>query len=211
MSFDYLESFLLLPILALLGWFWPRLGLFHPLRAIIAVLAVTMIAGPRLQMQENALDLIVLLDRSESTEDLIDKGLPEWTRLLENAKPGRKDTLRFVNFAAEVADAGIDGSSFTGSRKLTKTGLAVSNVMAQVDGKRPTRLLLFTDGYSTEPLTEAGAQLGKRGVPLDFRLIRDETTRDLRLARLSFTERVQVGEPFLIYVLLRATRMARCH
>ena len=203
MSFDYLESFLLLPILALLGWFWPRLGLFRPLRAIIAVLAVTMIAGPRLQMQENALDLIVLLDRSESTEDLIDKGLPEWTRLLENAKPGRKDTLRFVNFAAEVADAGIDGSSFTGSRKLTKTGLAVSNVMAQVDGKRPTRLLLFTDGYSTEPLTEAGAQLGKRGVPLDFRLIRDETTRDLRLARLSFPERVQVGEPFLISVLLR--------
>ena len=203
MGFDYPESFLLLPILALLGWFWPRLGLFRPLRAIIAILAVTMIAGPRLQMQENSLDLIVLLDRSESTEDLIDKGLPEWTRLLENAKPGRKDTLRFVNFAAEVADAGIDGSSFTGSRKLTKTGLAVSNVMAQVDGKRPTRLLLFTDGYSTEPLTEAGAQLGKRGVPLDFRLIRDETTRDLRLARLSFPERVQVGEPFLISVLLR--------
>ena len=203
MGFDYPESFLLLPILALLGWFWPRLGLFRPLRAIITLLAVTMIAGPRIQMQENALDLIVLLDRSESTEDLVDKGLPEWTRLLENAKPGRKDTLRFVNFAAEVADAGIDGSSFTGSRKLTKTGLAVSNVMAQVDGKRPTRLLLFTDGYSTEPLTEAATQLGKRGVPMDFRLVRDETTRDLRLARLSFPERVQVGEPFLISVLLR--------
>lgn len=203
MGFDYPESFLLLPILALLGWFWPRLGLFRPLRAIIAILAVTMIAGPRLQMQENALDLIVLLDRSESTEDLIDKGLPEWTRLLESSKPGRKDSLRFVNYAAEVADAGIDGSSFTGSRKLTKTGLAVSNVLAQVDGKRPTRLLLFTDGYSTEPLTEAAAQLGKRGVPIDFRLVRDETTRDLRLARLSFPERVQVGEPFLISVLLR--------
>jgi uncharacterized membrane protein len=202
-NFDFPESFLLLPLVALVGWFWPRLCLFRPLRILIVILAVTMIAGPRLQMQENALDLVVMLDRSESTEDLIDKGLPEWTRLLESSKPGRKDTLRFVNFAAEVADAGIDGSSFTGSRKLTKMGLAVSNVMAQVDGKRPTRVLVFTDGYSTEPLTEAALQLKKRGVPMDFRLIRDETTEDVRVSRLSFPERVQVGEPFLISVLIR--------
>ncbi len=203
MSFDFPESFLLIPLLGLVGWFWPRLGLFRPLRVLIVLLVVFALAGPKIRRQQNALDLIVLLDRSDSTEDLIDKGLPEWTRLLEKSKPGRKDTLRFVNFAAEVADAGIDGSSFTGSRKLTKTGLAISNLMAQVDGKRPTRLLLFTDGYATEPLVEAAAQMKQRGVPLDFRLVRDETTEDVRLARLSFPERVQVGEPYLISVLVR--------
>ncbi|MDP4996079.1 MAG: VWA domain-containing protein [Akkermansiaceae bacterium] len=203
MGFDYPESFLLVPLIGLVGWFWPRLGLFRPLRVLIVLLAVTILAGPRIQKQQNALDLLVLLDRSESTEDLIDKGLPEWTRLLEKSKPGRKDTLRFVNFAAEVADAGIDGSSFTGSRKLTKTGLALSNLMATVDETKPTRVLLFTDGYATEPLTEAAAQLTQRGVPLDFRLVRDETTQDVRLARLSFPERVQVGEPYLISVLVR--------
>tara|TARA_B110000037_G_scaffold125046_1_gene142444 strand:+ start:14112 stop:16784 length:2673 start_codon:yes stop_codon:yes gene_type:complete len=201
--FDFPESFLVIPLVGLVGWFWPRLGLFRPLRVLIILVLVFALAGPKVRRQQNALDLIVLLDRSDSTEDLIDKGLPEWTRLLEKSKPGRKDTLRFVNFAAEVADAGIDGSSFTGSRKLTKTGLAVSNLMAQVDGKRPTRLLLFTDGYATEPLVEAAAQMKQRGVPLDFRLIRDETTEDVRLARLSFPERVQVGEPYLISVLVR--------
>lgn len=203
MGFDYPESFLLIPLVGLLGWFWPRLGLFRPLRIVIVLIVATLLAQPSIRKQQNALELLVLLDRSESTEDLIDKGLPEWTRLLENAKPGRNDTLRFVNFAAEVADAGIDGSSFTGSRKLTKTGLAISNLMAKVDESKPTRVLLFTDGYATEPLTEAAAQLQKRGVPLDFRLIRDETSEDVRLARLSFPERVQLGEPYLISVLVR--------
>ncbi|MBC7978962.1 MAG: VWA domain-containing protein [Armatimonadetes bacterium] len=206
MSFDYPESFLLVPLVGLIGWFWPRLGLFRILRVLIVLLIVFAIAGPRIRKQQNALDLVVLLDRSDSTEDLIDKGLPEWTRLLEKSKPGRKDTLRFVNFAAEVADAGADGSTFSGSRKLTKTGLAISNLMAQVDETRPTRVLLFTDGFATEPLVEAAAQMGKRGVPLDFRLIRDETTQDVRVARVSFPERVQVGEPYLISILLRGNQ-----
>ncbi len=203
-SFDYPESFLLVPLLALMRWYWPRLGLFRPLRVVIVLLVVTMLAGPHVRKQENALDLIVLLDRSESTEDLIDKGLPGWTDILEQSKPGRKDRLRFVNYAAEIADAGVDGSSFTGSRKLTRTGLALSNLAAQVDGSKPTRVLLFTDGYSTEPLSEAAAQLKRMGIPLDYRLVREETAQDARLARLAFPERVQVGEPFLISVLVRA-------
>lgn len=206
MDFDFPESFLLLPLLALVGWFWLRLGLFRPLRLVILILAVAMLSGPNFVKQQNALELIVLLDRSDSTEDLIDKSLPEWTRLLEESKPGRKDKLRFVNYAAEVADAGIDGSSFTGSRKQTRTGLALSNLMAQVDEKMPTRVLLFTDGYSTEPLNEAAEQMKKRGVPLDYRLVREETIEDARVARLQFPERVQVGEPFLISVLVRSNK-----
>ena len=99
--------------------------------------------------------MIVLLDCSDSTEDLIDKVLLEWTRFLEGAKPERKDKLRFVNYAAEVAEAEIDGSSFTGSRKQKRTGLALSNVMAQVDEQMPPRVLIFTDVYSTEHLNEA--------------------------------------------------------
>lgn len=206
MDFDFPESFLLLPLLGLVGWFWPKLGLFRPLRLVILLLLIAMLSGPKFVKQQNALELIVLLDRSDSTEDLIDKGLPEWTRLLESSKPGRNDKLRFVNYAAEVAEAGIDGSSFTGSRKQTRTGLALSNLMAQVDEKMPTRVLLFTDGYATEPLTEAAEQMKKRGVPLDYRLVREETIQDARVARLQFPERVQVGEPFLISVLVRSNK-----
>jgi hypothetical protein len=205
MTFAAPEYFLLLPGLALLGWFWRGLKLQAPLRAVILVLAAITLAEPVIQHQQNSLDLYVLLDRSDSTEDLIDKGLPEWQRLLEDAKPSRRDTLKFINFASEVAEVGADGSSFTGSRKLTKTALALQGIAAQVDEKRPSRVLLFTDGYATEPLHEAAAQLQARGIPLDFRLVREESESDFRVARLSFPERVQLGEPFLISISVRGS------
>ncbi len=203
MTFTSPEYFLLFPALALAGWFWRGLRLHSPLRAMILLLAGVALAEPRIRRQQNSLDLYVLLDRSDSTEDLIDKSLPEWQRLLEKSKPSRNDTLRFINYAAEVAELGADGSSFTGSRKLTRSGLALSSIAAQVDGKRPSRVLLFTDGFATEPLHEAAAQMQARGIPLDFRLLRDEKANDYRISRLNFPVRVQIGEPFLISVTVR--------
>jgi len=203
MNFTAPEYFLLIPAFALAGWFWRGLKLHSPLRAILLILAVIALAEPVVRHQQNSLDLYVMLDRSDSTEDLIDKGLPEWQRLLENSKPSHRDTLHFINYATEVAELGADGSSFTGSRKLTKTGLALQSIAAQADEKRPSRVLLFTDGYSTEPLHEAAGQLQARGIPLDYRLIREEKENDFRVARIGFPERVQVGEPFLISVTVR--------
>jgi len=205
MTFSSPEYFLLIPALALIGWYWRGLKLHQPLRALILLLAVFALCGPSIQKQQNSLDLYVMLDRSDSTEDLIDKGLPEWQRLLLKSKPSHKDQLRFINYAAEVAELGADGSSFTGSRKLTRTGLGLQSIAAQVDEKRPSRVLLFTDGYSTEPLQEAAAQLQARGIPLDYRLIREETKNDARVARMNFPERAQVGEPFLISITVRGS------
>lgn len=205
MTFASPEYFLLIPALALAGWFWRGLKLQSPLRAVLLLLAILALAEPVIQHQQNSLDLYVLLDRSDSTEDLIDRNFPEWKGLLEEAKPSRRDTLHFINYASEVAELGADGSSFTGSRKLTKSGLALQSIAAQTDARRPSRVLLFTDGYSTEPLMEAAAQMQARGLPLDFRLIRDEKENDFRLAHIGFPERVQVGEPFLISIAVRGS------
>ena len=172
---------------------------------MLVLLAIITLTEPVIQHQQNSLDLYVMLDRSDSTEDLVDKDFPEWKKLLEESKPSRRDTLHFINYASEVAEVGADGSSFTGSRKLTKTGLALQSIAAQTDSKRPSRVLLFTDGYSTEPLHEAAAQMQARGIPLDFRLIRDEKENDFRLAHMGFPERVQVGEPFLISLTVRGS------
>ncbi len=197
------EYLLLIPALALVGWFWRDLRLHSPLRLLILLLAVIALAEPVLRRQQNSLDLHVLLDRSDSTEDLIDKGLPEWQRLLEKSKPTRRDNLHFYNYAAEIAEMGADGSSFTGSRKLTRTGLALATIAAQSDEKRPSRVLVFTDGYATEPLQEAAAQLEARGIPVDYRLVREQDESDARIARVHFPERVQLGEPFLISITVR--------
>ena len=205
MTFQAPEWFLLIPALLLLGWMWRGLRLFSPLRLIILLLATVLLADPTLVRRDDSLDLWVLLDRSDSTEDLVDQGLPEWQRLLEKHRPSRRDQIILHDYAAEIVEHGADGATFTGSRKLTRTNLALSHIASLADEDRPSRILLFTDGFSTEPLTEAAALLEKRGIPLDFRLIRDETLDDFRISRIDLPERVQAGEPFLFSVTLRGS------
>lgn len=205
MTFGSPEWFFLLPACLFIGWFWKSLRLWSPLRLLLVLLCTFALADPKMNVQDDALDLWVLLDRSDSTEDLVDKGLPEWQRLLEEARPGRNDKAHFFDYGAEIVEHGSDGSSFTGSRKLTRTGLALSHVTALAKEGRPSRVLLFTDGYATEPLHEAVEQLQARGIPLDFRLVREETLDDFRLARLELPERVQAGEPFLIAATVRGS------
>lgn len=205
MTFSAPEWFLLLPAALLVGWLWRELRLFSPLRLLILILGTLLLAEPRIVLRDNSLDLWVLLDRSDSTEELVDVGLPEWERLLKKSKPSRRDRMILLDYAAEIVEHGKDGGSFTGSRKLTRTGLALSHVAALAEEDQPSRVLVFTDGYATEPLQEAADRLEARGIPMDFRLIRDETLDDYRVARLELPPRVQAGEPFLFSVLVRGS------
>ncbi|MEM1085624.1 MAG: vWA domain-containing protein [Verrucomicrobiota bacterium] len=205
MSFQSPEWFLLIPAALFIGWFWRDLRLFSPLRLLLILLAAVALADPRVVLKENSLDLWVLLDRSDSTEDLVDQGLPEWQRLLEKSKPSRRDQLILHDYASEIVEHGKDGTTFTGSRKLTRTGLALAHIAALAEEDRPARVLVFTDGFATEPLTEAADQLEKRGIPVDFRLIRDETLDDFRISRIDLPARVQAGEPYLFSVTVRGS------
>jgi hypothetical protein len=205
MTFGSPEWFLLIPAFLFIGWFWKSLRLWSPLRLLLVLLAAFGLSDPKVNVQEQALDLFVLLDRSDSTEDLVDKNLTEWQRLIEEARPSRRDEVHYFDYGAEIVPHGGDGSSFTGSRKLTRTGLGLSHVTALAKENRPARVLVFTDGFATEPLHEAAEQLMSRGIPLDFRLVREETLDDFRLARLELPERVQAGEPFLLAATVRGS------
>lgn len=205
MTFGSPEWFLIIPVCLFAGWFWKSLRLWSPLRLILVLLAAFGLADPKINVTEDAMDLWVLLDRSESTEDLVDKGLLEWEPLLEKAKPSRRDKMHLFDYGGEIVEHGSDGASYTGSRKLTRTGLAISHVTALANEKRPSRVLIFTDGFATEPLHEAVEELQARGIPLDFRLVREETLNDFRLSRIELPERVQAGEPFLIAATVRGS------
>ena len=128
--FESPEWFLLIPALLIAGWFWRNLRLLSPLRFLLIALIALLLTNPSVRKQDDALDLHVLLDRSDSTEDLIDQGLPEWRRLLEKSKPTRNDELLFYNYGSEIAPLGSDGAVFTGSRKLTRTNLALQTIAA---------------------------------------------------------------------------------
>ena len=202
--FERPEFLILFPALLVLGFVWKRLHLFQPLRLLILAVLTLLLADPRISKKEKALDLWVLLDRSDSTEDLVDKGLPEWKELLENSKPSRKDRLRYIDYAAEVIEQEQnDRALYTGSRKLTRTGLAIQNALALSEKDRPSRVLVFSDGFATESLSSATAKLKAQGIPLDFRLVRDETADDYSITRFTTPPRAQTGEPFVIGITVR--------
>ncbi len=191
----------LLPVLILAGWVWRGLQLQRPLRAALLVLTVLLLMRPQWQRFEGGMDLWVLLDRSDSTGAKIDQGLPEWRQLLEKGKRDRNDRLHFVDYASEVVPQESNaGGPYTGSRALTRTRQAVEHLLALRRPERPSRILVFTDGFSTEPLAGTAEKLVRAAVPLDFRLTTEALGNDFRIRRLHLPSRAQVSEPFLVEV-----------
>lgn len=203
------EWLALLPILLLAGWMLPRLGLWRPLRIVLLVLITLTLTQPQWRKLEDGIDLWVLLDSSVSAEKPMAKGLPEWEKLLEKHR-GRNDRVYYLNYAAEVMRRGAEGAElYERNRQSTQTGLAITQALtlAGREGKgRPARVLVLSDGYSTEPLHGIAEKLTRQGVEMDYRVVRDPEPMDFRVAALNIPTRSQLGEPFLIEVEVRGTR-----
>ena len=203
-TFDSPGWLLLIPAFACLAFLRRGLKLHLPLRAAALVLISLLLANPELRLTQKALDLWVLLDRSHSTEGLVDESLSEWLGILEEAKPSEADRIRIANFGSEVLlqDEG-ENSVYSAGRELTRTGLALQTALAVADEDRPSRMLLFSDGFSTENLSDLTEKLNAQKIPLDYRLVRDEVADDYRVSRLQLPSRTLMGEPFVISVTCR--------
>ena len=117
----------IIPAFILLGLVWKRAQIFKPLRLVTLTLATFILTQPTIQKKQDSLDLWVLLDRSESTEGLIAQNFQEWDKLLRQNQT-RKDTLRYIDYAAEVVEQipNSETAKYTGNKKLTRTALALS-------------------------------------------------------------------------------------
>ncbi len=194
----------IIPAFLLLGLVWKRIQIFKSLRLSAIILTALILAQPTIQKKQDSLDLWVLLDRSQSTEGLISQNFQEWDKLLKQNQSS-KDNLRYIDYAAEVVEQipNSETAVYTGNKNLTRTALAMENVLALASESHPSRILLFTDGYSTEPFDDLADKLNKAGIPVDYRLVREETTDDFRVARIQLPTRVQTMEPFLLGVTIR--------
>ncbi len=206
MTFGSPQFFLLLPLLLLVGWMFRRLELWRPLRMILLVLLTGMLCDPQVVLKTGGIDLWVLLDRSRSAQDLVDAGESEWRALLERSRPDESHRLHLLDYADEVIPAGgAETAIYPGNRDRTRTGLALHETLSRMDPGRHNRILLFTDGYSTEPLTGVAEKLIREGVPLDYRLVRAPEETDFQISDLDMPLRTQPGEPFVVDVTLSGT------
>ena len=187
----------IIPLLLVLGWHQRQLRLWEPLRALCLVLLTLLLMQPRLYALAKGLDLWVLVDRSASAADRLTQYLPEWEALVEQAR-GPSDRLRWIDYAdAPTLRNASDAAIYTGDISHTRLAQAIRYTQSQTDPSRASRLLVLTDGYSTEPLQRLAEPLAQQRVPLDYRLLTPSGVQDLRITRLLLPPRVQAGEGFV--------------
>jgi len=187
---------LLLPCVALLAWMVPRARLWRPLRLSCLVLLVFYLTRPEWNLTSPGMDLIVLMDRSASAAEWIEPHREEIERLLESNR-GADDRLRIVDFAAAPLEREA-GLPFETSRRETRMRLAIEYALGLRDPARATRLLMVTDGISTEAMDGVVNSLAGAQAPLDLRLEGKSPVGDSGIARVTAPPQVQAGQGVLL-------------
>jgi len=199
------EWLIFVPLLIASGWYWKRMQLWKPLRVLILSVLVLILIRPEIRHLGEGLDLWLLVDRSASAEDLLQPRLPELRKVLERSKR-KTDRIHFVDFAdVAIVRGENDEVIFDGSTLHTRSALAVRHALSQMPANRAARILLLSDGYSTEPLNDLAERLVSQQVPLDYRLLVEDESGDVRVAGVTLPTRVQVAEPYLVTVELAGT------
>lgn len=201
MTFAAPQFVLLVPIWLLIAWRVPRLELWRPIRALLLLILTLLLCDPRINIRSQSMDLWVLFDRSLSARELVESKESEWRALLHRSRPSAADEIRFLDYAAEVQESsGEQDTLFAGNRSETRTALALHEVLARVNPLRQNRVLLFTDGYSTESLSGIGSKFAESGTALDYLLVRAPRATDFRIASVDMPERTRIGEPFAVEI-----------
>jgi hypothetical protein len=208
MKFASPEWLLILPALAFAAWRWPELRLTRPVRVLCMVLLCLILTRPMIRRAGEGIDLWLLVDRSASAASSIGPALPEWETLIERGR-GPDDRLRILDFATgPVARGDSEGARIDPSE--TRAALAIQYALSQRERDRLARILIMSDGYSTEPLASVIEPLTQAGVPLDYRLAVATAGQDFRVESVELPQRIQSGESFLIEARIVASGDAEC-
>lgn len=187
------EWLFLLPLLALAGWKYSFLRLHAPVRAAALIAFILALAHPVFNKGGSEMDLWVMVDQSNSTGGIPANQSTELQAILEKAKrPG--DRVRLVDFAGEAILRGKGDPVFSSMIPGTRMEDAISYILAQMDRTRTNRILMLTDGYSTQPLDVITARLIEEKVPLDYRLAAPDMSDDIRIGDIQRPPRIRPGE-----------------
>ena len=192
------EWLLLVPLLAFLMWYVRAIQWRRPLRLICLALLVLALCNPQIARFGPGLDVWVLVDQSSSAADALAAHEAEIEDLLTRSK-GSRDTIHFLDFAENAEERETESERvYEGNRDSTRLANAIEVALARMKPDRAARLLVLTDGYSTEPLSELESRLRSQEVPLDYRLLESPHPQDYQVDFLHTAQRVRPGEPFLV-------------
>ncbi|HNY27230.1 MAG TPA: VWA domain-containing protein [Candidatus Sumerlaeota bacterium] len=181
-------------------------------RTLLLVLAVLLACYPSIVRTTKAFDLYVLADRSRSISE---EGRAKQTELLEminrQLRPGDRVALVSFNERAhieQIAESQTTVKSFSipYSEDASDLTEGLSLALSQVDGKRPSRLLLLSDGEYTgrDPRPEA-LSARQRGIPIFYRNLKRVELFNLSVRDAVTPDQIMAGEPCRIAFTVNAS------
>jgi len=172
-----------------------------PLRMGCMALFLLALVDPQIRRTGHGLDLWLIEDQSASCAEELAARQQEIESLLKRSA-GPDDRIFYEDYA-EHAQMRDEADPISPEQKQsTRTNLAIQLALARMSPDRAARILLVTDGYSTEPLSDAAERLNRQEVALDYRLLAQPDEADYRVDGFELPTKAQTGEPFLIEVAL---------
>ena len=237
--FEYLQAWqvgliflALAAVTVLLGWSalkslgpvrrWVALSL----RLAVLLLAVLILAGVRLERDNELVEVMVLLDQSDSARQLTDVGEPPLTQLQDtwlraaldtpDSEKLEEDRLGVISFDADAyVDQPLNDQPqalFGQTRALNRgrTGTDVASAlqlaMASFKGDARGRIVLQWDGNATEgDLQAAVDQAREQGVTIDVVPIEWTVGDEVMISRFEAPTWQREGEPFTLEIILTNT------
>lgn len=174
-------------------------------RAVLYGLIVLTLADPAVRRPAPGGAVIVVADRSASMPAGSEAAHLEVLRML-GASRGTEDLLGLVSFGARAqvetpASGGAPPASFAAEVDSSASSLAeaLDSALSIAPADMPTRILVLTDGRSTDGDARAQAALAaSRGIAIDHRLLGRPRAADVAVERIEAPLRVAPGESFLI-------------
>lgn len=197
MSFLYpLWLILVIPWIALLFSKYGKI-LRSPLRIFLVLLTLLLLANPVLHRSPKGLHVWALFDCSKSIPHEFRKQMNEWSHLISQSK-GPADRLTFHPFAKDVYESLEPSWKFEEKDTESNIGLALRTAMDRMNPDAAHRIILFSDGYSTDSLREIERDLIREGIAIDSRTLESRTDLDVRIQNLEIPVTTSLHENYLV-------------
>ena len=170
------------------------------LRWIAIFILVGALTEPSCVLQYKGIDVVVLVDRSNSMPAETEDRAKELIQILEKEmQPG--DRMSVVSFAQNVhIDEPLEAKGFQGfapiePRDASNITLALTQALELIPNSRPGKIVLISDGKNTDAeydLVRNKAQA--RNIPIFIRLIEKNTLQDIAITDIQHNASISKGE-----------------
>ena len=167
--------------LALLMWKVRRQLSHNPIRILIVILLCILIIQPFFNLGRKALHVWLVVDRSASTAESYQMRGKEIEGILTHSKPAEAK-LSIVD-VADIASLRGQGDEAHYAKAIPESNLAlgIDSALSHMSDADTNRLLLLSDGFSTQTFSDTERSLRNQKVALDIRFLDTQPEGDYRV------------------------------